>query len=154
MMMSTIAANENELNREEIDGRVHVGVTTTTPVMASKFVASLRQTQRPAKARTNHHPSSRRQECAAVVNFGVTAQQSIARSVKVGLASSDITRGEPPSAQRSAPTGSTPDERTTADSYLAFGPPSGKPRRERRNNFRAEQRLSDTVFGFASGGAI
>jgi hypothetical protein len=151
--MSTIAANESERNREEIGGRAHVRVTTTAPVMADKSFASLRQTQRLAKARTNHHPSSRRQECATVVNFTVTAQPSVARSVKVGLVSSDTTRGEPRSAQRSAPTGSTPDERTTADSCLAFGPPSGNPRREPRNNFRSEQPLSDTVFGFALGGA-
>jgi hypothetical protein len=152
--MSTTPAHETERNREEIGGRVHVRVTATTPVMARGCAASLRQTQRLAKAGTNHHPSRRRQECAAVVNFTVTAQPSVARSVKAGLASSDITRGGPPSAQRSAPIGSTPDEKTTADFCLAYRPPSGNPRREHRNNFRAEQRLSDPVFGFTSGGAI
>jgi hypothetical protein len=77
-------------------------------------------------ASTNHHPrkTHRRQECATVFNTVVTAQPSVARSVRESLASCGTTPGEPPSAQRSAPTASRLVEMTTADFYLAFRPPN------------------------------
>jgi hypothetical protein len=77
-------------------------------------------------ASTNHYPhqTHRRQECAIVFNIVVTAQPSVARSVRESLASYGTTPGEPPSAQRSAPTASRLVEMTTADFYLAFRPPN------------------------------
>jgi hypothetical protein len=78
------------------------------------------------EASTNHHPREtyRRQECATVFNSVVTAQPSVARSVRENLAWSDTTPGEPPSARRSAPIDSRPVERMTADFCPGLRPPS------------------------------
>ena len=78
-------------------------------------------------ASSNHYPrkTHRRQECATVFNIDAIAQPSVARSVMEGLASSDTTAGEPPSAPGSAPTDSRLVERTTADFYHVFRPPNG-----------------------------
>jgi hypothetical protein len=78
-------------------------------------------------ASTNHYPrkTHRRQECATVFNIDAIAQPSVARFVREGLASSDITPGKPPSAPGNAPTDSRLVERTTADFYHVFRPPNG-----------------------------
>jgi hypothetical protein len=51
-------------------------------------------------------------------HIDATAQPSVARSVREGLASSGTTLGAPPSVRGSAPTDTRFVERTTVDFYL------------------------------------
>jgi hypothetical protein len=77
------------------------------------------------EASTSHYPRKayRRQQCATIPNVFATAQQSVARSVTEGLASSGTIAGEPPSVQRSAPIASRSAGRATAAGYVGFKPP-------------------------------
>ena len=163
--MSTTTAKETEHNREQIDGRDHVRVTTASAVTTWKSAASLREMRGRAKASTNHYPrkTHRRPTCATVINIVRTAQPGVARSARESLVSYGTTPGEPPSVQRSALTVSRPVERMTADSCLVFRPLSGDRAEIRaaisgRRGDNADRRplhcaAPNTVFCFALRGA-
>jgi hypothetical protein len=76
-------------------------------------------------ASTYHYPRKtyERQECETAFNIDATAQPSIARLAREGLA--DPALGEPPSASESAPTDSRFVERATVDFYLLSRSPNG-----------------------------
>src|SRR6266404_2466396 len=109
--MSTISTKETEHNRSKTAGQDRGALHA-----CAKYDGQ--------EASTSHYPrkAQRRQQCATGPNLFLTAQPSVARSVKASLASSGTTPGELPSVQRSALPVSRHARKMIADGYLGFKP--------------------------------
>lgn len=90
---------------------------------------------------TNHYPrkAHRRQQCAIVRNILATSEPRVARSATESLASSGITRAEPLSVQRSAPTASRHASKATANGYANLTSPDNDCGNTSADNFRRSQ---------------
>jgi hypothetical protein len=96
------------------------------------------------KASTNEYPrkADRRQRCATIPNIPVTAQPSVARSVKANSASSGTIPGGPPSVQGSALTASGPVGNVTADGYAGSNLLEHHATNSRRSEFLSRSELA------------